>query len=227
VLFEATSGISDVITIPGIINVDFADVRRVMNQSGEALIGVGTASGENRTIEAAQKAISSPLLEGVSIKGAKNILLNITGSSKITMQEIEEGNKVIYEAAGGDEADIIFGWVMKDDMDDEVTYTVIATGFDKQKSQAVPQPKVVQSNANPITLGTSFESGFKINPVKAKNEDLNVPTFIRVTGNKPVIEDVEPKVKGFASGYNYNNNNSNNINYNEDDSSEFLRMMMD
>ncbi|RMD49747.1 MAG: cell division protein FtsZ, partial [Ignavibacteria bacterium] len=100
VLFEATRGIADIITIPGIINVDFADVRSVMKESGDALMGCGIASGENRAVEAAQKAISSPLLEGVSIKGAKQILLNVTGSSNLTMEEIYKGNEVIYNSAG-------------------------------------------------------------------------------------------------------------------------------
>ncbi|RLC50649.1 MAG: cell division protein FtsZ, partial [Candidatus Cloacimonadota bacterium] len=95
VLYEATRGIADIITVEGMINVDFADVRAVMNQSGEALMGCGIASGENRAIEAAQKAISSPLLEGINIKGAKSVLLNVTGSSNLTMQEINEGNNVI------------------------------------------------------------------------------------------------------------------------------------
>ncbi|MEE9117395.1 MAG: cell division protein FtsZ, partial [Calditrichia bacterium] len=103
VLYEATRGIADIITVEGLINVDFADVRAVMNQSGEALMGCGIASGENRAIEAAQKAISSPLLEGINIKGAKSVLLNVTGSSNLTMQEINDGNNIIFEAAG-DEA---------------------------------------------------------------------------------------------------------------------------
>ncbi len=128
VLYEATRGIADIITIEGLINVDFADVRAVMNQSGEALMGCGIASGENRAIEAAQKAISSPLLEGVNIKGAKSVLLNVTGSSNLTMQEINEGNNVIFEAAG-EESNVIFGCVRKEEMNDYVSYTVIATGF--------------------------------------------------------------------------------------------------
>ena len=129
VLYEATRGIADIITVEGLINVDFADVRAVMNQSGEALMGCGVASGENRAIEAAQKAISSPLLEGVNIKGAKSVLLNVTGSSSLTIQEVNEGNNVIFEAAG-EEANVIFGCVQKEEMNDYVSYTVIATGFD-------------------------------------------------------------------------------------------------
>src|SRR5690606_28857819 len=136
VLYEATRGIADIITVEGLINVDFADVRSVMNQSGEALMGCGIASGENRAIEAAQKAISSPLLEGINIKGAKSVLLNVTGSSNLTMQEINEGNSVIFEAAG-EEANVIFGCVLKEEMNDYVSYTVIATGFDNSHSNIV------------------------------------------------------------------------------------------
>src|SRR5690606_4329041 len=120
---------ADIITIEGLINVDFADVRSVMNQSGEALMGCGIASGENRAIEAAQKAISSPLLEGINIKGAKSVLLNVTGSNNLTMHEINEGNNVIFENAGED-ANVIFGCVKKEDMNDYVSYTFIATCFD-------------------------------------------------------------------------------------------------
>ena len=100
ILYEATRGIAEIITVKGIINVDFADVRAVMRDSGQALMGCGIASGENRSVEAAQKAISSPLLEGISIKGAKNILLNVAGPANMTMAEIEINNNVIFEAAG-------------------------------------------------------------------------------------------------------------------------------
>ncbi len=132
VLYEATRGIADIITIEGLINVDFADVRAVMNSSGEALMGCGISSGENRAIEAAQKAISSPLLEGVNIKGAKSVLVNVTGSSSMTMQEINEGNNIIFEASG-EEANVIFGVVKKEEMNDYISYTVIATGFDSAR----------------------------------------------------------------------------------------------
>ncbi len=141
VLFEATQGIADIINIRGIINVDFADVRKVMISSGKALMGRGTAHGENRAIEAAQKAISSPLLESVSIKGAKKVLVNFTGSSNLKMEEIELGQKVITEAVGED-ADIIFGWVIKEDMEESVAITVIATGFD-EKSIEIQSEKLI------------------------------------------------------------------------------------
>jgi len=159
VLYEATRGIADIITVEGLINVDFADVRAVMNQSGEALMGCGIASGENRAIEAAQKAISSPLLEGINIKGAKSVLLNVTGSSNLTMQEINEGNNVIFEAAG-DEANVIFGCVRKEEMNDYVSYTVIATGFDSgRKTFITPANK---SELKKTGEQLSFRGGFNL-----------------------------------------------------------------
>ena len=151
VLLEATQGIADIITIRGIINVDFADVRRVMSLSGKALMGRGTASGENRAVEAAQMAISSPLLEGMSIKGAKKVLLNITGSSDLTMDEIQEGNKVITDAVG-EEADIIFGWVVKEDMGEFVSYTVIATGFDNESANNFYVPEASKKETKRRTV---------------------------------------------------------------------------
>ncbi|MGE5682205.1 MAG: cell division protein FtsZ, partial [Bacillota bacterium] len=192
VLYEATRGIADIITIGGIINVDFADVRSVMSQSGEALMGCGIASGENRAIEAAQKAISSPLLEGVSIKGAKNILLNVTGSSSLTMHEIDEGNKVIYDAAG-EEANVIFGWVNKEEMNEYVSYTVIATGFETGKRVLKETPQVSKPQPQPSNTAYSFGSGYRANQSEQqelklpKTEDLDVPTIFRVKGSKSLL----------------------------------------
>jgi len=229
VLYEATRGIADIITIEGIINVDFADVRTVMSQSGDALMGCGIASGEKRAIEAAQKAISSPLLEGINIKGAKNILLNVTSSSDLTMQEIDEGNQVIYEAAG-EEANVIFGWVRKEDMNDYVSYTVIATGFDsKQKSSSThsfnkSDETVVESKPREI-----FSGGFSIsNDLPIDQNDLDTPTFIRVNGNRNFLNQVENIEK---PGLNIRDiktiKEDNPKSRDNDDSSSFLRMMMD
>ena len=177
VLYEATRGIADIITVEGLINVDFADVRSVMNQSGEALMGCGIASGENRAIEAAQKAISSPLLEGINIKGAKSVLLNVTGSSNLTMQEINEGNNVIFEAAG-EEANVIFGCVRKEEMNDYVSYTVIATGFDASQSYN----KARKKNAQPLPKKQdTFRGGFNfLENDEVDKENLDVPTILRV-----------------------------------------------
>lgn len=180
VLYEATRGISDIITIQGLINVDFADVRSVMKASGDALMGCGIASGENRSTEAAQKAISSPLLEGVSIKGAKNVLINISGSASVTMQEIDEGNRIIQDAAG-EEANIIFGFVNKEELNEYVSYTVIATGFEQKATGKinVEKPEAKQNSA------TGTHGGFSRIMAENNNYDVNdldIPTIIRVQG---------------------------------------------
>ncbi|MAE70637.1 MAG: cell division protein FtsZ [Gemmatimonadetes bacterium] len=128
VLYQATKGIADLITIHGVINVDFADVRSVMHERGDALMGTGVQSGENRAKRAAEEAISSPLLEDVSISGARGVLVNVTGSETMTLIDTSEALKVIHDAAG-DEANIILGAVVKPEMEDEIHVTVIATGF--------------------------------------------------------------------------------------------------
>jgi cell division protein FtsZ len=138
VLYSATRGISEVITVPGYINVDFADVRTIMKEAGDALMGTGTASGENRAIDAAHMAISSPLLEGVSIAGAQGILINITGGNNLSLSEVDEATKVIHETAG-EEANVILGTVINENMTDEIMVTVIATGFNK-RTAAVQRP---------------------------------------------------------------------------------------
>ena len=128
ILRQAVQGISDIITIPGIINRDFADVKAVMQGMGYALMGTAVASGENRAVEAANRAIASPLLEDTSIQGAKGILINITGSSDLMLHEVHEASSIIHQAAHED-ANIIFGAVLNDEMKDAVKITVIATGF--------------------------------------------------------------------------------------------------
>jgi len=232
VLYEATRGIADIITITGIINVDFADVRTVMKESGQALMGCGIASGENRAIEAAQKAISSPLLEGISIKGAKNILLNVSGSNNMTMQEIEDGNKVIYEAAG-EEANIIFGLVNKEDMTEYISYTVIATGFGsefatktisnikKEKEEKVKEKKT-------IAVGGFSRTKMEID----QNADLTVPTILRYNkarGTDPELFDDSIIESGFKTDpQKYaEEDDYNRENFEEEDSSTFLRKIMD
>ena len=141
ILLQAVKGISDLITIPGLINLDFADVRTVMRETGMALMGTATAKGENRALEAARLAISSPLLENISISGATGILLNITGSSSVTLFEVNEACKLIQEEAHED-ANIIFGAVIDDRLKDEIRVTVIATGFNK--GSAVRKPEATQ-----------------------------------------------------------------------------------
>jgi cell division protein FtsZ len=131
VLHNATRGISELITVPGLINVDFADVRTVMREMGDALMGSGVSTGENRAVEAAHAAISSPLLEGVSISGAQGVLINVTGGPTMSLVEVDEAVSVIHEAAG-EEANVIMGAVIDENLGDEMMVTVIATGFNKR-----------------------------------------------------------------------------------------------
>jgi cell division protein FtsZ len=130
VLRQAVQGIADIITVPGLINRDFADVRTVMKGMGHAIMGVGTASGEHRAVEAAQQAIASPLLEETSIEGARGLLINITGSADVTLNEINEAAEIITEGADP-EAQILFGAVVDPELGDEISVTVIATGFNR------------------------------------------------------------------------------------------------
>lgn len=139
VLRQGIKGISDLITVPGLINLDFADVKTIMTNQGEALMGIGIGEGENRAVDAAKMAINSPLLE-TSIEGAKGILLNITGSGDLSLFEINEAAEIISEAADP-EANIIFGSVIDENLGDLVQITVVATGFGAQpKSAAVKSP---------------------------------------------------------------------------------------
>jgi cell division protein FtsZ len=136
VLFNATRGISELIMVPGLINVDFADVRTVMREMGDALMGSGRASGENRATEAAHEAISSPLLDGISIAGAQGVLVNVSGGPNMSLVEVDEAVNVIYDAAG-EEANVIMGAVIDEKFGDEVMVTVIATGFNKRGGTGV------------------------------------------------------------------------------------------
>src|SRR5258705_7264471 len=131
VLRQAVQGISDLITVPGLINLDFADVKSIMQGMGMALMGAGRATGENRAIEATQQAISSPLLEEATIQGANGGLINITGGPDLTLFEVNAASSIIRESAD-DDANIIFGAVIDENMTDEMKITVIATGFDKE-----------------------------------------------------------------------------------------------
>src|ERR671933_1941702 len=133
VLRQAVQGISDLITVPGLINLDFADVKAIMQGMGLALMGAGRASGEDRALKATQQAISSPLLEEATIEGAKGVLINITGGPDLTLYEVNEASSIIREAAD-DDANIIFGAVIDETMRDEMKITVIATGFDRESA---------------------------------------------------------------------------------------------
>jgi len=158
VLRQGVQSISDLVAIPGFINLDFADVRAVMANTGSALMGVGVASGETRAADAARAAISSPLLE-TSIVGAKGLLLNITGGEDLTLFEVNEAAEIVTEAAD-EEANIIFGAALDESMEDEVRVTVIATAFDDK-------PKKKRRD----------QTELEIKPFSA--EDLEVPTFLR------------------------------------------------
>lgn len=139
VLLHATQGISSLISVTGLVNVDFADVRTVMQNGGSALMGTGIGRGENRAVEAAQQAIASPLLDNVSISGATGVLVNITGGEDLTLGEVHQINEIVHEAVG-EEAEIIFGAVHEPAMHGEIRVTVIATGFDRGIATAAPQP---------------------------------------------------------------------------------------
>lgn len=142
ILLEATRSISDLINVHGYINLDFADIRTIMQGMGDALMGTGVGVGENRAITAAEQAITSPLLDGVDIKGARGVLINITGGPTMSMHEVGEASTVVQERVGN-EANVIFGMVIDENLNEELRVTVIATGFNKEFEQAeiLHQPK--------------------------------------------------------------------------------------
>lgn len=190
ILYHAVKGISDLIIVPGLINLDFADVKNIMSEMGMALMGTGSASGENRAIEAAQKAISSPLLEDNTIQGAHGVLLNITGGPDMTLHEINEASTLIQKEAHED-ANIIFGTVIDKNMGDEIRITVIATGFEDtaQKRQGIPNITRMQGYRRedlslPAYLRNKEKPAESANVVKLgmiddENPDLEIPTFLR------------------------------------------------
>jgi cell division protein FtsZ len=166
VLFNAVKGISDIITQQGVINVDFADAISVMSDQGMALMGIGTGSGEGRAVKAAQMAISSPLLEDVSVEGAMGILVNVTGGPSLKLYEVNDAIETITKKAH-DDANIIFGYVVDPKRDEEVSITVIATGFDVHRSQRKPETNYSSIAAQPLAAPLT------------PNSSLHVPTFIR------------------------------------------------
>jgi cell division protein FtsZ len=187
VLLKATKGISDLVTVPGLVNLDFADVKAVMSNRGNALMGTGRASGASRAIEAAQAAVSSPLLEDVSIAGAEGVLVNITGGRDLTLHEVNEAASVVVNAAG-EEANVIFGSVIDPNLDGELVITVIATGFghaeprlklvdkgrEAEEDYRRPQPwKRDEAAPNRSRWGREVARG------ESRGESLEVPTFLR------------------------------------------------
>lgn len=186
VLRQGVQGISDLITMHGIVNVDFADVRAIMKDAGSALMGIGRASGDNRAIEAARSAIDNPLLD-VSIEGAKGILFNITGGPDMSMYEIDEAAKAITEAAHPD-ANTIFGALVDEAMSGEIKITVIATGFDVDESRESRRPQIPITSSRdqktPLRALNEPEPDVPIalEPVDEEESDtseLDVPAFIR------------------------------------------------
>lgn len=168
VLRQGVQGITDLITVPGLINLDFADVRTIMAGAGSALMGIAVASGENRAVEAAKGAISSPLLED-SIEGAKGVLLNVSGGSDLGLFEVNEAAEIIT-AAAHPEANIIFGAVVDDSLGDEVRVTVIAAGFDQRR-----QAKLEFASTTPIAAVEREEAP----PTFELGKELEIPSFLQ------------------------------------------------
>jgi cell division protein FtsZ len=193
VLRQGVAGISDLITTPGMINVDFADVRSIMQNAGTALMGIGRGTGENRSIDAARAAIDSPLLD-MSIDGAKGVLFNITGGKDLGMYEVDEAARFITKSADVD-ARIIFGAVIDEDMDEEIKITVIATGFDSEllkpqpsirHVEETPAPVVEKKPAyiprptpQPIREREREEEPLISHNVSEDSDELEIPAFIR------------------------------------------------
>ena len=149
VLLQAVRGIAELVTVHGLINLDFADVRSIMAEMGMAMMGAARAAGENRALEAAQRAISSPLLEDVSIKGARGLLINVTGGPDMSLYEVNEAASLIQEEAH-EEANIIFGAVIDDQLSDEIRVTVIATGFGDLETRYAPRPSITTPITAPL-----------------------------------------------------------------------------
>ena len=195
VLQQAVQGISDLILVPGLINLDFADVRTIMAGMGIAMMGTGVGHGEHRAIDAAQKAIASPLLDNTSIEGAKGILINFTGGLDLSLHEVEEAARIVHEA-GHEDANIIFGAVIDPALHDELRVTVIATGFSEKKEAATPTPLVPgkvfempRANGRAAGAGAGGVGAWRrrsaeariegFEEIDAANDDLDVPAFLR------------------------------------------------
>lgn len=186
VLRQGVQGISDLIATPGLINVDFADVKTIMSDKGSALMGIGIATGENRATEAAKKAISSPLLE-TSIDGAHGVLMNITGGNNLSLYEVQEAAAIVTSAAD-QEVNVIFGSVINEELKDEIVVTVIATGFDEsQLGQAQSQPKKILQPGKQGVQREVKSDNVKVTdqsiptPQQSRQEEdtLDIPTFLR------------------------------------------------
>ncbi len=200
VLYQAVKGISDLIICEGLVNVDFADVRAVMSEMGMAMMGTGEASGDNRAVEAAEKAVSSPLLEDISIHGARGVLINVTASPDVTLQEVNEAAELIHSEAHED-ANIIWGMVIDENLTDRVRVTVIATGFGDLPSTTTVTPSITAKPAGIVTSAMNVDApafGRKTSTTPAQNgseviklkklsvltagedeDKFEIPTFLR------------------------------------------------
>jgi cell division protein FtsZ len=190
ILLKATKGISDLVTVPGLVNLDFADVKAVMSNRGNALMGTGRANGPNRAAEAAQAAVSSPLLEDVSIAGAEGVLVNITGGRDLTLHEVNEAANVVVNAAG-EEANVIFGSVIDPNMDGEMVITVIATGFghaeprlklldrERERGRGPEEEREEYRHPQPSWRRQEAGNGRRWTKAPARGESIEVPTFLR------------------------------------------------
>ncbi len=183
VLLQAVKGVADLINYQGEVNVDFADVRTIMSGKGVALMGVGVASGDHKTVEAAQRAISSPLLDEVSMVGATSVLINLTGGRDLTLYEAHEALTLIQEEAHED-AQVIFGWVIDDSLKDEVRVTVIATGF--EEARQISNVQSVERRVNERVIPSAMSSGRR--PMRGRelhsgidrmHDDYDIPTFFK------------------------------------------------
>jgi cell division protein FtsZ len=171
VLRQAVQGISDLIAVPGLINLDFADVKTIMSERGSALMGIGEATGENRAAEAARKAIMSPLLE-TSIDGARGVIMNITGGSNLSLFEVNEAVELVTAASDPD-VNMIFGAIIDDNMKDTIKVTVIATGFDHKEQSSRPAPAPARPEPQP-------DRGTNLRPFgNIPGDQLDIPTFLR------------------------------------------------
>jgi cell division protein FtsZ len=175
VLLQGVSGITNLITTPGLINTDFADVKAILTNAGSALMGIGQASGENRSVAAAKAAISSPLLEA-AIDGARGILLNITGPSGLGLFEVNAAAEIIHGVAHQD-ANIIFGTVIDDEMGDEVRVTVIAAGFDRWEGAGAP-PGRGRDRLSTVESGREV-FGEEEDDLLDGDDDFDVPSFLK------------------------------------------------
>ncbi len=199
VLYGATRGISELITVPGLINVDFADVRTVMKEMGDAVMGSGVASGENRAVEAAHAAISSPLLEEVSISGAQGVLVNVTGGSSMSLVEIDEATEIIHEAAG-EEANVILGAVIDENMGDGLMVTVIATGFNRRPIATIPVRNAARPmRVNKVPTGVVELKTMDEPAYVRRGVDLSIDAYRRRSDDQDRLpkEEAEPEKPAF------------------------------